>query len=238
MRFRPALTTDITAIASLHADSWRRYYRAAYADTYLDGDILTDRLKVWTTRLQQPDPGSITIVAEPDPGAVTVAAEPNPAAATIAADLGPGAVTIVAEPGDPAGLGHPVVVGTGGQSGTRHNPSPVIAGFVHVVLDHDERWGSLLDNLHVTSARHRNGLGSELLVRAARATAAQARTTALYLWVQEQNTAAQAFYAAHGGKVVERAPISDPGGVPGRLKGRPMKLRVTWPDARTITRRP
>ncbi|MEV0720667.1 GNAT family N-acetyltransferase [Asanoa sp. NPDC050611] len=202
MRFRPALTTDIAAVAALHADSWRRYYRGAYADTYLDGDILTDRLAVWTARLRDPAPSDVTIVAEP---------------------------------GGPA-PDHPEVTTATGQSGTRQHPAAAIAGFVHVILDHDERWGSLVDNLHVTSTRHRGGLGSALLTRAAEATATGAANPALYLWVQEQNTAAQAFYAAHGGRVVERAPVSDPGGVPGRLNGQPMKLRVTWPDVRAVTR--
>jgi hypothetical protein len=28
---------------NLHADSWRRHYRGAYADAFLDGDVLADR---------------------------------------------------------------------------------------------------------------------------------------------------------------------------------------------------
>jgi hypothetical protein len=34
-----------------------------------------------------------------------------------------------------------------------------LLGFVHVVFDDDARWGSLVDNLHVTDARRRSGLG-------------------------------------------------------------------------------
>ncbi|MFF3911527.1 GNAT family N-acetyltransferase [Streptomyces sp. NPDC001848] len=106
-----------------------------------------------------------------------------------------------------------------------------LAGFVHVVLDEDGRWGSLIDNLHVVQHRRCTGLGTALLSRAARAVAERARGSALYLWVLEQNTAAQEFHRALGGTCVEKAPVSPPGGVPSRLAGSPAKLRFTWPDA-------
>jgi len=37
--FRPARASDSEAIAALHADSWRRHYRGAYSDAFLDGDV-------------------------------------------------------------------------------------------------------------------------------------------------------------------------------------------------------
>jgi GNAT superfamily N-acetyltransferase len=111
-----------------------------------------------------------------------------------------------------------------------------IAGFVHVVLDKDERWGSLVDNLHVTHARQRHGIGSALITRAAQAVIDVGTTRSMYLWVLEQNTAAQSFYAARGGRYAERALVHSPGGVPGRLNGRPAKLRYIWPDARDLFR--
>jgi hypothetical protein len=49
--------------------------------------------------------------------------------------------------------------------------------------------------------------------------------TSLYLWVLEGNTAAQAFYAARGGRLVERG-ITEPPGRGGRIVG----LRYVWPD--------
>ena len=67
--YRLASTDDVDGIASLHADSWRRNYRGAYSDSYLDGDVLTDRRTVWGERLSAADTNSITIVAE-DGGAV------------------------------------------------------------------------------------------------------------------------------------------------------------------------
>ncbi len=58
-------------MAALHADSWRRNYRGAYDDHFLDHDVHADRLAVWTERLRGPAPErpSCTVVAERD-GAV------------------------------------------------------------------------------------------------------------------------------------------------------------------------
>jgi GNAT superfamily N-acetyltransferase len=175
-RLRVAGPDDAEKVAMLHADSWRRHYRGAYADSYLDGDILTDRLAVWSSRLAAPANG-MTVVAE-----------------------------------DHAGL----------------------AGFVHVVFDDDDRWGSLIDNLHVSHDRQRTGVGRVLLARAGESVTGQATGKSMYLWVQEQNTSAQQFYRAMKGTCVEKAPISPPGGVPSRLNGTPNKLRFTWHDTFTL----
>jgi GNAT superfamily N-acetyltransferase len=64
LQFRLAGCSDAEAVATLHADSWRRHYRGALSDTYLDGDVVADRLAEWTDRLREPDPQSCTIVAE------------------------------------------------------------------------------------------------------------------------------------------------------------------------------
>lgn len=63
-RFRLARTSDAEAIAALHADSWRRHYRGAYSDTFLDGDVFEDRVAVWTERLRERDGLGLTIVGE------------------------------------------------------------------------------------------------------------------------------------------------------------------------------
>ncbi len=62
-QFRRAGAADAEAVAKLHADSWRRHYRGAYSDAFLDGDVLADRLAVWTARLSEPDPRRFTILA-------------------------------------------------------------------------------------------------------------------------------------------------------------------------------
>lgn len=64
--YRLATAQDADAIAALHAESWRRNYRGAYADSYLDGDVLDDRRVVWAARLATDAADRRTIVAESD----------------------------------------------------------------------------------------------------------------------------------------------------------------------------
>ncbi len=64
LRFRDAVAADADAVAHLHADSWRRNYRGAYSDAFLDGDVVADRIAVWSERLGSADPGRVTIIAE------------------------------------------------------------------------------------------------------------------------------------------------------------------------------
>ena len=66
LAFRSATSNDAEHIAALHADSWRRHYRGAYADSFLDGDVEADRHAVWSVRLAPAADrsGSATILAE------------------------------------------------------------------------------------------------------------------------------------------------------------------------------
>jgi ribosomal protein S18 acetylase RimI-like enzyme len=165
----------------LHADSWRRFYRGAYSDEFLDGDVRADRQLVWSARLSQPSIATRTLVAT-------------------TSDEG-------------------------------------IVGFVHVVLDEDSTWGSLVDNIHVEERYQRTGIGSQLIAIAAEIVADSATASGLYLWVLEQNTSAQAFYQRHGATCAEKTPVQPPNGVQTRLNGSPMKLRYVWADARNVYRR-
>ena len=127
---------DADSIAALHADSWRRHYRGAYLDTYLDGDVVADRREVWRSRLTQPRESQLTV-----------------------SDL------------------------------------------------------------------KRTSIGSRLLSETARRLLRLRPEGSLHLWVLDQNTAAQAFYAARGGSRVEtqlRGPF--PGG------GRALGHRYNWTD--------
>lgn len=169
LTLRTATSADARAIACLHADSWRRNYRGAYSDAFLDGDVISDRLAVWKDRLREPDPLRVTLVVQDD--------------------------------GD-------------------------LIGFAHTVLEDDPTWGALLDNLHVAHRRKRRGIGLRLLT--ATISAVHAHGTGLYLWVLEQNVAAQHFYGAAGGTCVARVVCSPPGGVAARLNGKPYKLRYAW----------
>jgi GNAT superfamily N-acetyltransferase len=68
--YRLAGPSDARPIALLHADSWRRHYRGAYSDAFLDGDVVMDRLAVWTDRLGRRDRGACTILAEDESGLI------------------------------------------------------------------------------------------------------------------------------------------------------------------------
>ena len=62
--FRPTRPDDARAVAELHADSWRRHYRGAYSDAFLDHDAAGYLLPLWTERLGTPLPRARTILAE------------------------------------------------------------------------------------------------------------------------------------------------------------------------------
>ena len=171
--YRAAQASDAEAIAALHAESWRRNYRGAYSDAFLDGDVFADRLEVWTTRLCAPDRDAHTVVAEADEG---------------------------------------------------------IVGFGHTILEAHTKWGALVENLHVIHERRGDGIGTRLLARSAQA-ATVGSSHGLFLWVLEQNTAAQGFYQQRGGVCVEQQLVEPPGGIAGRLAGAPTCLRYVWPDS-------
>ncbi|WP_405057175.1 GNAT family N-acetyltransferase [Kribbella sp. NBC_01505] len=175
--FRVAGVGDAEQIALLHADSWRRHYRGAFADAFLDGDIEVERRAVWAERLAVPGHAE-TVLAEDDGGLV---------------------------------------------------------GFVHVMFDADPQWGSLVDNLHVRNAQRGSGIGGRLLRQAASAVGRRGASNAMYLWVLEQNAAAQGFYRASGGEAVGTALAPPPGGDPSRLDGSPACLRIAWPDVAVLT---
>jgi GNAT superfamily N-acetyltransferase len=65
LRFRAAGVDDAGQIAVVHAENWRRHYRGAYADSFLDGDVTADRRSVWSARLATPA-HTTTVLAEHD----------------------------------------------------------------------------------------------------------------------------------------------------------------------------
>lgn len=168
VQYREATADDAAAIAGLHADSWRRHYRGAFLDSYLDGDVVADRMAEWTGRLSRAALDRYTLVADLDGGVV---------------------------------------------------------GFAHTILDADPVWGAFLDNLHVRHDLKRLGIGARLLAGTAQAVSRRRPSSGLYLWVLEQNTAAQAFYHSQGGRRVERELAGPfPGG------GHAFSFRYAWPD--------
>jgi ribosomal protein S18 acetylase RimI-like enzyme len=168
MDYREATASDAHGIARLHAESWRRNYRGAFSDAFLDGPVIDDRTAVWTDRLSRPRSDQYTVVADAD-----------------------------------------------GR----------VAGFAHVIFDADLTWGSVLDNLHVDHAYNRQGVGAALMAQTSGVLVRRSAPTGFYLWVLEQNVAAQGFYRAQGGSCVERALAGPfPGG------GHAFSLRFAWRD--------
>ena len=100
----------------------------------------------------------------------------------------------------------------------------VVVGFAHTVFDDDPTWGALVDNLHVVHQLKRHGVGRCLMAESARAVLERRCDSGLYLWVLQQNTAAQAFYEALGGRRVGEGLTEPPGG------GTAPTFRYAWHD--------
>jgi ribosomal protein S18 acetylase RimI-like enzyme len=62
MELRSATHSDASAIARLHANSWRFAYRGALNDAYLDSEADSDRLNFWEERLSSPAPNQNVFV--------------------------------------------------------------------------------------------------------------------------------------------------------------------------------
>ena len=110
-------------------------------------------------------------------------------------------------------------------------PAPTIAGFVCVLLDEEPELGALLDNLHVSPDRHRQGIGRRLMARAAHWVAAMQPDWAMHLWVYEANAKTVAFYRSTGGDQVDHRVIVTPAG------NRAAVLRFEWPEPAALARR-
>ncbi|MGC9403176.1 GNAT family N-acetyltransferase [Vibrio genomosp. F10] len=54
MDFKIAEYTDYERIATLHAQSWRRFYHGILGEDYLEHDVLDERLAIWQARLINP----------------------------------------------------------------------------------------------------------------------------------------------------------------------------------------
>jgi GNAT superfamily N-acetyltransferase len=67
-------------------------------------------------------------------------------------------------------------------------------GFACVFVNDHEEWGSLLDNIHVSRSSQGKGIGAALISHVAQWCKAQASDSGIYLWVLQDNIAAQRFY--------------------------------------------
>lgn len=100
-----------------------------------------------------------------------------------------------------------------------------VRGFVCAFGDDDPRWGTLVDNLHVSQTVKGLGIGTALLQRVGEWVKAHREHPGFYLWVFEKNHGARRFYENRGGENVEQAVKDNPGG------GQALAFRVAWPTA-------
>jgi ribosomal protein S18 acetylase RimI-like enzyme len=63
---RPIAASDAATVADLHTASWRSAYRGMLRDEYLDGDIASERLRVWMARLTAPVDTAYGFIVEID----------------------------------------------------------------------------------------------------------------------------------------------------------------------------
>jgi GNAT superfamily N-acetyltransferase len=153
------------AIAKLHAYSWQVHYRGILNDSYLDHDVVDERLEVWQRRFEHPSKDQYVVLA---------------------------------------------------------NDDSLLCGFACVFLNHDDRYGSLVDNLHVHPDWQRRGIGRELMIHCVEQVHQLGDPFKMYLWVLKENHKARKFYQSIGGETVEQTIENNPGG------GQAEVLRIFW----------
>jgi ribosomal protein S18 acetylase RimI-like enzyme len=89
---------------------------------------------------------------------------------------------------------------------------PELVGFVCAYGDHDPRWGSLIDNLHVVSDFKRAGIGSSLMSLAGTWLAQRYADLGVYLLVLESNSSARRFYENLGARNASVSTMETHGG--------------------------
>jgi GNAT superfamily N-acetyltransferase len=97
-----------------------------------------------------------------------------------------------------------------------------LLGFVCAYGNSDERWGTLVDNLHVRPGEHRRGIGRALLAASAHWSRERYPTALLHLFVLDGNANARRFYERLGGQAIESHTFEPPGG------GTALSWRYAW----------
>lgn len=98
------------------------------------------------------------------------------------------------------------------------------AGFCCLYLDDDPVFGSLIDNLHVSSDLQRSGIGKTLVADCAEKVYRKAELKKMYLWVFEANVNARIVYERIGGTNFETIDKDNPDGTRSRT------CRIVWDD--------
>lgn len=89
-----------------------------------------------------------------------------------------------------------------------------LVGFVCLYFDHSGDYGTLMDNLHVSSEMQGQGVGRQLMRLAAEKMELRRPGSSMYLWVLQQNLGAMRFYESLGGQKLETVEELDIGDVP------------------------
>ena len=98
-----------------------------------------------------------------------------------------------------------------------------LVGFGHSIAGEDEKYGTLLDNLHVLPKAQRLGIGTRLMAETAAWLEESGNRPSMYLWVLENNLPARRFYEALGGQPAGHG-TSNEGGAS------VASLRFWWPE--------
>lgn len=104
-----------------------------------------------------------------------------------------------------------------------------LVGFVCAYGAHDPRWGSLVDNLHVSHDSKRNGVGSSLMRQAGAWLAPRYPGLGVYLFVLEANAPARRFYERLGAQNAGVSTMETHGGAVVQ------SCRYTWPRAELLS---
>jgi len=103
-----------------------------------------------------------------------------------------------------------------------------LEGFVCAYGGHDPQWGSFIDNLHVSGASKRGGIGSSLMSQAGAWLGLHYPGLGIYLWVLEVNSSARLFYEHLGAHNAGVSTMETHGGAIVR------SCRYTWPGAELL----
>jgi ribosomal protein S18 acetylase RimI-like enzyme len=99
-----------------------------------------------------------------------------------------------------------------------------IAGFACLFLDDDPAFGSLLDNLHVSTQQQKSGIGKLLMQECAKKIRDKAKIKKMYLWAYESNVNARKVYEHLEGVCYETVESISEDGMARRV------CRYTWED--------
>ena len=113
---------------------------------------------------------------------------------------------------------------SGNQIVTVATVDSLFAGFCCVYIDDDPVFGSLIDNLHVSSNLQRSGIGKILIIDSARKVYERAQVKKMYLWVFEANKNARIVYERLGGTNFETIDKENPDGTSSKT------CRIVWED--------